>query len=464
MATFEAREAAAITHGVWMEGVPAGPLRSFAIDTRHLEAGQTFVAMRTERRDGHAFLEAARDRGALAALVAEPRKGLGLPQLVVDNPLLALQSLARIWRQRFSGQVIGITGSFGKTTVRELLGRTLGSQWRRTSGNLNNHIGVPLSLLELDPRYYAGGILEAGINEAGEMRLLAEMIDPDMALITGVGPAHLEKLGTVENVAREKAQLARAVRPGGRVVIPYPLLAYPDFREVGEAVALDAVALEGMPSEHPAPPRSRVVRFAWEALAENGFGRLWQIDEPARQVTFPAGSRGMVMNLALVVHTACHLGVPLESLQAALEGWRPFSRRGETFRFGPRTYYVDCYNANPVSMLDSVERFQKVFAGREQMYVMGGMEELGDAAAWWHRETFRKMALPRAARAVVIGRWAESMREGLVEGGCPCGQVSMYADATAARESVAAFEGAVFLKGSRAYALEQLVEEGAVRC
>lgn len=464
MASFEAKEAAAITHGVWMEGEPLGPLRTFAIDTRLLETGQTFVAMRTARRDGHDFLETARDRGALAAVVSVPRKGLGLPQLVVEDPLLALQSLARIWRQRFRGQVIGITGSFGKTTVRELLGRALGSQWRRTSGNLNNHIGVPLSLLELDPRYYAGGILEAGINEAGEMRLLADLIDPDLALITGVGPAHLEKLGSLENVAREKAQLAKAVRRGGRVVIPHPLLAYPDFRVMAEGVDLDAVAIAGTPAVDGGPTDARRVEFAWEELAEDGMGRLWQVDAPARQVTFRAGSRGMVMNLALVVHTACQLGVPLGSLQAALEGWRPYNRRGEVYRFGPRFYYIDCYNANPVSMLDSFERFQKGFARSPHLYVMGGMEELGEASEAWHRDTFRQMALPHGARALVIGRWAEAMRAGLLAAGCEPSQVAVYADVLEAREELESFEGAVFLKGSRSYALERLVEEGAVRC
>ena len=464
MATFGASEAAAITHGVWAEGIPAGPLSRFAIDTRLLEAGQVFVAIRTGRRDGHAFLAMARDRGALAAVVAVPCHGLGLPQLVVEDPLLALQSLARIWRQRFRGRVIGITGSFGKTTVRELLGGALGSHWRRTSGNLNNHIGVPLSLLELDADHDAGGILEAGINEAGEMGLLADLIDPDLALITGVGPAHLEKLGTLENVAREKAQLAKAVRRGGRVVIPCPLLAYPEFHDRAPGVDVDVVAIAGMPTVCGVPAGSRKVEFAWEELAEDGLGRLWQVDEPARQVTFRAGSRGMVMNLALVVHTAGQLGVPLERLQAALEAWRPYSRRGEVVCFGPRTYYIDCYNANPSSMLDSIERFQKGFAGSAHLYVMGGMEELGEAAEAWHRDTFRQMPLPRGARALLIGRWAEAMREGLLEAGGAAEQVAVYADALAARGELESFEGAVFLKGSRTYALERLVEEGAVRC
>ncbi len=465
MATFEAKEAAAITHGVWMEWMPSEPLRTFAIDTRLMEAGQVFVAIRTERRDGHAYLEEARQRGALAAVVSEPCHEVGLPQLVVEDPVRALQSLARIWRQRFKGPVIGISGSFGKTTVRELLGRALGSLWCRTKGNFNNFIGVPLTLLELEPRYYAGGIIEAGINEAGERALLADLIDPDLALITGVGPAHLEKLGTVAHVAKEKAMLPKAVRPGGRVVIPQALLAYPDFHDFGEDVALDLVAVEGRPVPLAVPCGARVVTFQWEETGgAAGMGRLYRVEEPSKEVTFCAGSEGMVMNLALVVHTALELGVPLGSLQAALDGWRPFHRRGEIFRFGDRVYYVDCYNANPVSMMDSFQRFKKVFAESDQLYVFGGMEELGENAAHWHRETMRQMPLPPGARALLIGRWGEAMRDGLLEAGCDDGQVAVHAGALDVRDEIQQFAGAVFLKGSRAYALERLLEEGAVRC
>ncbi|HKJ89797.1 MAG TPA: Mur ligase family protein, partial [Oceanipulchritudo sp.] len=184
MAHLEAKQAEAITHGSWSEGQPAGPLTSFSIDTRTLEPGETFVALKTDRRDGHTYLWEAARRGALAALVETPQEGIELPQLVVGDTWQALQALGGLWRQQFERTVAGITGSYGKTTVKELLGRVLGSHWYRTPGNLNNRLGVPLCLLELDRRQHAGAIIEAGISGPGEMEVLAGMMDPDLAIVT----------------------------------------------------------------------------------------------------------------------------------------------------------------------------------------------------------------------------------------------------------------------------------------
>lgn len=465
MASFEANEAAAIVHGRWVDGIPSEPLQGFAIDTRVMESGQTFVALKTARRDGHDYLEMARDRQAQAALVSTPAKGIGLPQLVVEDPIAALQSLARLWRQRFKGPVIAVSGSFGKTTVRELLGRALGSHWWRTRGNLNNYLGVPISLLELDSRYYAGGIIEAGINETGEMSLLGDLIDPDLAVITGVGPAHLEKLGTVAGVAREKAELVKSVRRGGRAVIPASLVQYPEFVDLQEGVALDVIEVLGITERVKPAEQLEVHRFRWEESGRgDGSGVLVPESDPATEVPFVAGSQGMVTNLALVVHVALKLGVPLASLSASLDGWRPFRHRGEVKRFESRHYYIDAYNANPVSMLDSLERFEKLFADSPHLYVIGSMEELGRESESWHRDTASRMPIKAGSCVYLVGSGAEAMREGLLKAGVAAADIFTRADAASVRSALEPFEGAVFLKGSRSYALEQLVEEEAVRC
>jgi UDP-N-acetylmuramoyl-tripeptide--D-alanyl-D-alanine ligase len=243
MATLDPGQAATIAHGAWVAGHPDAPLTSFAIDTRILETGQTFVALKTDRADGHAFLQDATANGAIAAIVERPDHAVALPQMVVEDSRKALQSLARVWRQRFAGPVIGITGSYGKTTVKEMLGTVLGSQWGRTRGNLNNTLGVALSLLELDSRHDAGGIIEAGISAPGEMGLLADLIDPDAAIITEIGPAHLQGLGDVDGVAAEKALLALAVRPGGNLVLPGRLLRFAAFRGIPDSIRVHAVCL-----------------------------------------------------------------------------------------------------------------------------------------------------------------------------------------------------------------------------
>lgn len=469
MATLDPKEAATIAHGAWAEGQPASPLTSFAIDSRTLQPGQTFVALKTGRRDGHAFLEQVRDKGALCAIVAQPDHSVQVPQLVVEDPLSALHSLARVWRQRFQGPVIGITGSYGKTTVKEILGTVMGAHWFRTYANLNNTLGVPLSLLELDSRHDAGAIIEAGINMTGEMDILADLIDPDIALVTAVGPAHLERLGDLDGVAREKARLATGVREGGHVILPASLLRFPAFREIPESIKVHAIAINEMDADIGAAQESAnvtIYHYKWtEDKHSRGMGRLETgAPLPTGLFTFRAGSPGMVSNFALVVHTALHLHVPARTLQACLDGWRPFLHRGQTLRTGQLHIYADCYNANPGSMLDSVSRFKNLFAGQPQLYVLGSMDELGAQSAKWHRDTARRLELPAGSQVFLLGHGAEAMREGLMEAGFRQDLIRMEHDLDRIREATEEFSGAVFLKASRSCGLEALIPEGAQPC
>lgn len=470
MAHLEARQAETITHGSWSGGQPTGPLTSFSIDTRTLEPGETFVALKTDRRDGHAYLEEAARRGALAALVETPHEGLDLPQLVVGDTWQALQALGRLWRQQFERTVAGITGSYGKTTVKELLGRVLGSHWYRTPGNLNNRLGVPLCLLELDRRLHAGAIIEAGISGPGEMEVLAGMMDPDLAIVTAVGPAHLEGLGSLEGVAEAKSQLARAVRAGGQVVFPRSLLHYQPFRDLPEGVAVHAVGVLGEQTgvgETGLPPArgSVLADYTWTPdEATRGAGRLRVPGRRGKGLSFQAGSPGMISNLALVVHTALLLGVPFETLQSRLDRWRPFHQRGEIYRDGPRQIFADCYNASPGSMIDSLRRFQNLFAGSPQLLVIGSMDELGAQSEYWHRRTAGEFALEEGTTVFLKGKGSSWMKEALEAKGHPSGRILLGETVEEARSLLQAFEGAVFLKGSRSHGLETLIPEDAEQC
>lgn len=463
----DAKELAVIGHGRWVQGVPTQGLSRFTLDSRILEPGEVFIALKTDRRDGHSYLDDAHRKGAVAAFVEQPDRSLDLPQLVVPDTYAFLRSIARIWRQRFSRPVVGITGSFGKTTVKELLGTVMGNQWYRTRGNLNNTLGVPLSLLELDDHQHAGAILEAGINQPGEMAILADLIDPDLALFTGVGAAHLEGLGDLDGVAREKALLGSGVRPGGLVVLPVGLLRYAAFQQIPASIRLQAVSLDKGGAFDPVM-RENVALFyyKWTDLPDRpGHGLLETVPPlPPLQVLFPAGSPGMVSNLALVVHTALQLGVPRHTLEACLESWRPFRHRGECYRHGERIFYVDCYNANPASLLDSVQRFKNLFAGQRQLYVLGSMDELGPESERWHRETASRLDLPEGARVFVVGHGAAALASGLESAGFSAESFQSVEDLEAIRGHLTGFAGAVFLKGSRSQALETLLPAGARKC
>lgn len=467
MACIDPAEAATIAHGAWVEGQPLSPLTRFAIDSRVLESGQTFVALKTGRRDGHTFLGKALESGALAALVSRPDHAVKLPQLVVEDPYKSLHSLARVWRQRFTRPVVGITGSFGKTTVKEMLAAAMGSQWYRTRDNLNNTLGVPLSILDLDTSHDAGAILEAGINMPGEMEILADLIDPDLAIVTAVGPAHLEALGDIAGVAREKSRLAQGLRPGGKLVIPVELLQHAPFAALAETVEIEAVSVNGQGFGGLDFGSNVTIRdYTWTESAYSSTMGALGIDQPdlVGSIAFEAGSPGMVSNLALVVHTALHFGVPIPTLEACLEGWRPFRHRGETYRLEESTYYVDCYNANPGSLIDSVQRFQNLFDGRPHVYVLGSMDELGTESGRWHRDTAAQLNLPPQSHVFLLGHGAEDMRAGIETAGPPGGELCVIEDLEPVRTFLEAFEGAVYLKASRSYALESLLPEGAVRC
>jgi UDP-N-acetylmuramoyl-tripeptide--D-alanyl-D-alanine ligase len=179
---------------------------------------------------------------------------------------------------------------------------------------------------------------------------------------------------------------------------------------------------------------------------------------------FHAASPGMVSNLALVVAVALHLGVPCTTIQACLDAWRPLRQRGETIRHGGTLYYVDCYNANPGSMLDSARRFVNLFPDQPHLYVLGTMNELGERSDFWHRQTALGLPLHGGTEFRLVGAMAGHYADGLRQRGVPAALIHLDTDMEQLRGRLACFTGAVFLKGSRSLGLEALLPEGGVKC
>jgi UDP-N-acetylmuramoyl-tripeptide--D-alanyl-D-alanine ligase len=449
MPVFDADTLAAWTGGRWTHA-PAAPLTGFTMDTRNLLPGEGFVALRTERRDGHDFLPAAEKAGAGGAIVSALCAGSSLPQLVVPDPLAALQAIARGQRRLFRGPVIAISGSAGKTSTKELLALLLGGAEPgsgtgggeppvlATRHNLNNHLGVPLTLTRLDPALHRFAVVEAGISAPGEMAELAAMIEPDLAIITLVAPAHLEGLGGIEGVAREKAVLAAAVGPKGLAVFPDSCLAFAPFRDL--RVATRAVSPERI--EH---------RDGTTAITLGAGERAFE---------FAAMTGGMARNAALALTAAQVLGVPDEELRARARFWRPAPLRGEWRRREGHLYYLDCYNANPASMADALAAFLAAAPSAEpRLFVLGGMEELGGESERHHLALGRGLRLRPGDLLCAVGIWAEAMRAGALEAGAAPEQAIAVASAEEAAALAAGFRGAVFVKGSRRYALERVAGE-----
>jgi UDP-N-acetylmuramoyl-tripeptide--D-alanyl-D-alanine ligase len=431
------------------------------MDTRQLRAGQVFIALETDKRDGHDFLAAAQAAGASAAIVSKPNAALALPQLVVIDPLTAFQTIAREHRRTFRGPVVGISGSAGKTSTKNLLALLLGGSTGgvlATEGNLNNHLGVPLTLTRLDPAQHTFAVVEAGISAPGEMAVLAHMIEPDVALITLVAPAHLDELGDIEGVARAKSALPASVRAAGVAIFPKQCAGFAAFRELD----VRTMVLEPAEVIRPAEPPKDTVYFAVTQRGESTAVALAYGLPPPLLFTFRRVSDGMAQNAALAICAALWLGVPAAAIQQRIAGWEPAAFRGELRREDGRLLYLDCYNANPASMADALDAFQGLAPANEpRLFVLGGMEELGTEAAMFHRALGRSLRLRPQDFLVVIGDHASAVRTGALENGNRAEQIEVVSSLEPVAARFAGFRGAVFLKGSRRYQLEKVLSAAA---
>ncbi len=427
------------------------------MDTRQIRAGQVFIALKTDKRDGHDFLATAQAAGAGAALVSRADPSVSFPQLVVADPLTAFQAIAREHRCTFRGPVIGVSGSAGKTSTKNLLALLLGDEAGgvlATEGNLNNHLGVPLTLTRLDPAKHTFAVIEAGISGPGEMAPLAAMISPDLTINTLVAPAHVEALGSLEGVAREKAVLPAAVRSGGVAVFPEQSRQFAGFRDLN----VPTLVIEHADVLRPAaPPKDRVYFTVTNRDDETAIAIAYGMPPPL-VFTLRRVSAGMAQNAVLAICAALRLGVEPATIQERLAGWQPAKLRGELRREDGRLLYLDCYNANPAAMGDALDAFYAVAPESEpRLLVIGCMGELGKESAMYHRALGRAIHLRRADHLMVIGDDAEAVRQGTFESAIPSSQVEVVTSLEPVKSRLAGFRGAVFIKGSRRYQLESIL-------
>lgn len=457
MPTFAPENLARWTGGRWTAR-PGAALTAFSFDSRKARPGDVFIALKTEKRDGHDFLPDAQIAGASAAIVATPNAALPLPQLVVPDPLTAFHAIAREHRRAFRGQVVGISGSAGKTSTKELLALLLGGPAGgvvSTEGNLNNHLGVPLTLTRIDPDQHRFAVVEAGISAPGEMQPLARMIEPDVALITLIAPAHTEELGGMEGVAREKAVLPAAARENGVAIFPRTALQFAAFRELN----VHTLVVERVEGVRPSRAGKDTVYFSISHFGEETAVALACGTSLPESFVFRRVSDGMAQNAALAIAAALWLGVTHEAVQQRLEAWKPAKLRGEVRRVDGRLLYLDCYNANPASMADALAAFESIAPPNEpRLFILGCMEELGEESAAHHRALGRSLRLHEHDHVFVIGSHAHDVCAGLLEQGDFARQIQSVASIEPIAAVFADWRGSVFLKGSRRYQLEKMLE------
>ena len=439
----------------WSGATPEGPLPddfpSVSTDTRELPAGCLFVALRGERFDGHAFAAQAVAAGA-GAVVADRAASLppGLPALRVDDTERALRDLAAGWRAAVDPFVLGVTGSVGKTTVKELSARLLGALGpvARTRGNWNNALGLPKSILAM-PEGTRYAVLEAGTNHPGEIAPLATLMRPCAAILTNVGPVHIGNFGSEERIADEKADLLRAVPPEGFAVLDAtnPHFAYlraqPRCRVLSvsadPAVAADYVAVSADPATG-----------AFEAReAATGERRPLRAPQPGAH---------QIGNALLAVAAARTLGAGWDTIAERLASAPSERMRWERLSRDGIDYVNDAYNANPVSMARSLETFAATPCRGRRIAVLGDMGELGEAEEELHRRVGRAAAAARPAILLCVGPRAAWIADEAVRAGLPAAAVLRAPDAPAAREVLSGLArpgDLVLLKASRSMALER---------
>ncbi len=416
-------------------------------DSRQIGDGQLYVALVGERFDGHDFVADAVSRGALGAVVSKPPSGGEEARLYpVDDTLVALGALASFRRDRLGAPVVGITGSSGKTTTKDLAAAAVGGSLRvhATRGNQNNRVGMPLTLLGV-PEEAEAVILEMGTNEPGEIRTLAQIARPDIGVVTTVGEAHLEKLGSLEGVLEEKLDMLRHLAAGGQGVVGDEP---PALAERARALC-DRLRVAGWSERADADLRPLDAEV-------DVFGR-YEFRWRGAHVQVPMIGRHAVANAMIALAIADLLGVSPEDAALGLATAEANPLRGEVRRIGGLTVIVDCYNANPQSVLAALDVLEGQGAAARRVAVLGTMLELGPESAGLHSRVLES-ALSRPIDVVVAtGGFADAARALHVDGDTRVVTAPDWQPAYPQLRKRLAGDEIVLLKASRGVRLEGLL-------
>jgi UDP-N-acetylmuramoyl-tripeptide--D-alanyl-D-alanine ligase len=435
-------------------GVPEGPLTGVSTDSRDVVSGDLFVARVGETSDGHRYLEAAQAAGAAAALVQRRTStGARLPLLQVPDTTAALGQLARYHRRRLGLPLVAVTGSNGKTTTKQMLAAILaaaaGGEERvlASPGNFNNHVGVPLTLLG-GRATHRWGVVELGMNAPGEIDALAALVEPQVGLVINASEAHLEGLGSVDAVARAKAELWGRLNSGACAVVP---LDDPRLPALAEAFSGRRVGFgRGVEAD---------VRLLTEAgTPEGGLHLVIEVAGTLLELTLPLIGRHNALNATAAAAAAHALGVNPDAIRQGLPHARLPPHRAQLTTLYGVTVLDDSYNANPVSVRAALDTLEELPGEGRLGAVLGDLHELGEAAETLHHALGRELADRGVALVIGVGTLAGALCDGARAAGVA--EVVHAADVEAGwellRQRVRAGDR-VLVKGSRRAGLDRLV-------
>lgn len=418
-------------------------------DTRTIQPGDLFVALKGEQFDGHDYVQLAFEKGAVAAMVSRA-VAAEQSQLQVDDTLLGLGQLGRLWASQFSPRKVAITGSCGKTTLKEMVAAILGNvgATHATRGNLNNEIGVPLTLLQLKPEHQFA-VIECGANHMGEIAYTAGLTQPDVAIVNIVAPAHLEGFGSIDNVARAKGEIYDALKADGVAVI-----------NLDDAYASQFLSQTADKRRLTFALRNPHADVYAESLQMGVNGRYdVRIHTPAFVVAVNLPLLGLhnVRNALAAAAIAVALGVEADAIRQGLQSVQATKGRLCPVSDVPGFHLIDdTYNANPASICAAIDVLAE--ASSPTCLVLGGMGELGDTSDALHEQVGEYAAAKGIQSVYSLGSNAVFYQRGYAKGGQP-GTFSICPDHQAIAQALAKNEKdkLILIKGSRSTTMEKVI-------
>jgi len=435
--------------GHLVQGNSGRTFSAVAADTRKLPEGCVYVALRGERFDGHEFLTRAVANGALAVIseISDPKLPKHVGIIFVEDTLRALQRIATEYRKTLPLTSIGLTGSNGKTSTKDMTASVLARRFTvtKTQGNLNNHIGLPLTLLRADSSHEVG-IFEMGMNHPGEIAPLAAMARPDLAVVTGVGSAHIEFMKTRAAIAEEKGALVEALTEQGTLVFP----AADEFANVLKAKCRGTVVTVGIDRGD--------VQASGVTFGIDGTRFVLHHGDQTCDGFLPVPGRHMVQNALLATAVGRLMGLSLAECAAGLAEVRLTGKRMERKELEGMSFLDDTYNANPDSMVAALETLAQLSTVGRRFAVLGKMGELGSEAEAGYRRVGEAAAAHGLRGLIVVGEEAATMAEAAEAKGLEdVIRVREHVEAIEALRSMAGPGDSILVKGSRAAAMETVV-------
>jgi len=441
----------------WIQGKLTGrenvTVHKISTDTRTLERGSMFIALRGERTDGHKYINNAFEKGASVVVCETPVVPPdGCTVITVKDTIKALKDMAKKYMESFHIPVIGITGSVGKTTTKEMIAQILSTEYNvhKTMGNFNNHIGLPLSVLELTHEHTTA-VFEIGMSGLGEIEYLSDIIRPDIGVITNIGISHIEKLGTRQNILRAKLEITKGMKKNGKLILngddellsglkgllPIPMI----FYGINETCELNA--------------------FDIHSFGEDGVRFTVNLRNEDVDIALPAPGIHNVSNALAAIACGLELNVSNENIKKGLANYSQEKMRLNIVKFNGIKVINDSYNSAPASAEASLSVLREVAGDRRSIAVLGDMLELGDYAREAHRQIGATVVREHINNLVAVGDLAKDFVQGALEAGMDEENTRYFKESGEAASFLKNFlepGDVVLFKGSRGMRLDSLIE------